>query len=225
METIKVLQIASYASVDAFYTELFHDLETVGVSSFCFASKRRGTESKINESPTHLQKECYGKLAIPFLRHKANTIAKACEENVDVASYQLLHAHTLYTNGVPAYLLSKKYGIPYIVTIRNVDTDVFPYINCFDKGLVRKTLQNASRVIFVTPLLQKKTERLFGSLFKDPAFRSKCSVIPNKASEFFFNNLGSPKEIEANRGREVLFVGRLTKKSLLGILMSIGIGN
>ena len=216
---IKVLQMASYATVDAFYTELFRDLENVDVYSTCFSAIRRGAEVRIPPTENTVRSVCYTRLMAFFLSRKAHRIANACEKNVDVASFDLIHAHTLYTNGVPAYYLSRKYGIPYIVTIRHTDTDVFPYLNFAYKSLIKKVLLGASKVLFVTPLLKKKAEKRFSSLFRKPSFSTKCAIIPNKASEFFYEHLGTPKKLDPTKGIEVLFVGRIMKVKMLPLLL------
>lgn len=68
----------------------------------------------------------------------------------DFESYQLIHAHSLFSNGWLALQLHKKYNIPYVVAVRNADMRTF-----FQRmPWMRKTginiLKHASKIVFIS---------------------------------------------------------------------------
>src|SRR5699024_4788162 len=58
--------------------------------------------------------------------YKQRKIYKRLLQTVDPKRYDIVHAHTLFTDGNVAYHLNKVYGIPYIVAVRGfTDIDGF----------------------------------------------------------------------------------------------------
>lgn len=47
------------------------------------------------------------------------------EKDYNLYDYDLIHAHTLFTNGYSAMKLAEKYDRPYIVTVRSTDINFF----------------------------------------------------------------------------------------------------
>src|SRR5690606_16220352 len=59
-----------------------------------------------------------------FYKRKIKKILRDIELKVDLTKVSFIHAHTWYSDGGIAYLLSKKYNIPYIVGVRNTDLNI-----------------------------------------------------------------------------------------------------
>lgn len=97
--------------------------------------------------------------------YKAFKLYKDLKRNVDLSSVNIIHAHTLFSDGVLAYKAHKEFGLPYVVAVRN--TDVNDYIrlmrHCYHTG--REILLNAEKVFFISAALKKKFEE---SKFVEP---------------------------------------------------------
>lgn len=95
-----------------------------------------------------------------------------------IGDIDLIHAHASYPAGYLAYILSRKFKLPYIITEH---MGPFPFPQYFQNGKllpnVSQSLKEASLVIVVSLALEKKLQ-YFG--FK------KTVVIPNMVDEDFF---------------------------------------
>lgn len=115
---------------------------------------------------------------------KINKYKKKLEKILNVKEYNIIHAHSLYSDGGVAYLLHKKYHIPYLVAVRITDL-VFmqrlPYLRSYG----RKIIENAQTVIFITPDLKKSTKEY---LYKKSDFYINGEVLPNGIDDYWHEN-------------------------------------
>jgi glycosyltransferase involved in cell wall biosynthesis len=119
---------------------------------------------------------------------KINKLTNFTEEKVDVASFDIIHAHTWFSDGAVAYKLYKKYGIPYILAIRNTDVNVFYKYFLHLRKLGHEILENASQIIFISPAYKDHfVNHLLPKRLKNKIF-SRLSVMPNGVSSFWLNN-------------------------------------
>src|SRR5699024_11798943 len=115
---------------------------------------------------------------------------------IDLSQYNLVHAHTWFTDGNVAYEIFKKTGIPYVVTIRGY-TDIVNFyrkrIDLRKRG--KKILDHASKIIFVS---QAHKNYLFDYYITDTPLRdqlkSKSHGIINWIGQFCFEYKGIAKE-------------------------------
>lgn len=130
---------------------------------------------------------------------------------IDPKSYNLSHAHTLFTDGNVAYKLKKEYNIPYVVTVRGY-TDINSFfkrrINLRNRG--RRILENASHIIFLS-----ETQRLelLERYIKDDSLKEhilkNSSVIPNGIDSFWFENEGPAKKLNKQDKLKLISVGEV----------------
>lgn len=85
-----------------------------------------------------------------FMGVQTQLLADRLSQLVDVGGYQVLHAHNLFPDGAIAYRLHQKLGIPYMLTLHDVDRfHSFP-----EKGghraLGAAILRHASKVLVVS---------------------------------------------------------------------------
>src|SRR5690606_32772754 len=66
--------------------------------------------------------------------------------NIDFSEIKMIHAHTWYSDGGVAYLLSKKYNIPYITAVRNTDLNVHYKYLLHHRKFGKEILKNANKV-------------------------------------------------------------------------------
>ena len=145
---------------------------------------------------------CLGKLDKIFFIHKVRKIARKIEKDIDMNKVDSILAGTIYSDGLAAWLLHRKYHIPYAVAVRQTDITYHmkwrPYLNV----LIEKLLKNASKIIFLAPAFQKHLDK-FG------CDQNKYIVIPNAINDYWFQN-----HIEARSIHDplsLIYVGEITK--------------
>lgn len=135
--------------------------------------------------------------------YKAFKLYKDLKRNVDLSSVNIIHAHTLFSDGVLAYKAHKEFGLPYVVAVRN--TDVNDYIrlmrHCYHTG--REILLNAEKVFFISAALKKKFEE---SKFVEPILKKvkhKFVLQLNGIDDYWHEHVSH----DVRKGHDVLYVG------------------
>ncbi|MGZ8318311.1 MAG: glycosyltransferase family 4 protein [Telluria sp.] len=125
-----------------------------------------------------------------------------------VESCDIVHATTLFSDGALAWEAFRKYGKPYIVSVRNTDINMFLKYKPHLIFLARKILDGASRLVFIS---QSNHDNFFANpllQMLDHAYRSKALVINNGIDRLWLDNLHPVKKHSPN---EILFIGRFDR--------------
>lgn len=132
--------------------------------------------------------ECFRKWDRVFFDYKQKKIIQAIEKNYDVSKFDLIHAYTLFTDGNAARVLSEKYGVPYVVAVRNTDVNTFfkKMIPLRSRGI--RTMMQARHVFFLSPAYKGEVFSKYVPSDKQNAISSKTSIIPNGIDDFWFQN-------------------------------------
>lgn len=140
-----------------------------------------------------------------LFKQKIRKLLRDLDEFGIARDCDLVHATTLFSDGALAYELYRKYRKPYIVAVRNTDINVFLKYKPHLVFLVRKILDNASRLVFIS-------QSNFDNFFAHPVVatfagrdRSKAVVINNGIDQLWHENICTDKRTGAN---EILFIGR-----------------
>lgn len=136
-----------------------------------------------------------------FFIHKVRKIAREIEKKIDIKKIDCILAGTVYSDGAVAYILSKKYNIPFSVTVRQTDITYHmkwrPYLNVFIENL----LNSAANIIFISPTYK----RFFNKYNLD---LEKYIFIPNAVNDYWFDNSSTNRKI--NPTLSLVFVGEIT---------------
>ncbi len=81
---------------------------------------------------------------------KINKLLGDINSKVDVRCIRFIHAHTWFSDGGVAYELSKRTGIPFMVTVRNTDLNVFYKYMFFLREHGFRILEHAKKIIFIS---------------------------------------------------------------------------
>jgi len=116
----------------------------------------------------------------------------------------VIHAHTFYADGIPAYICAKLLKKKLVITLRNTDVNLgFKFFRQY-KWLATLAVKYSSQIIFVSPKHKIKFQRYFGN-----KFNSKLKVIPNGIDAFFIEKaLNSKRSINTCVG---IYAGEITK--------------
>lgn len=156
--------------------------------------------------------------------YKQRKIYDKLLETVNPEKFDLVQAHTLFTDGNIAYELYKKYNIPYIVTVRGyTDIDSFFKIRFNLRSRGRQILEHASKVIFLS---ESNRQELLNGYIHDATLKSnimnKSIILPNGIDDFWFENEYKPKTVQKTEPLNIIYVGKTMKlKNLLGTVKAL----
>lgn len=214
-DNIKVLQICSYYLGTKLYQNLFNSLEKFNIEEDAYVFVDKNHEIK-EEYPSNVYiSKCYNKYDRLFFHVKHTKVLNDIKNKMDLGKYDIMHAHSLFSNGYIAYKLNQEYNIPYIVAVRNTDVNIF-----FDKMIHLRAmgvniLKNAEKIIFISEPYKKYTIDKFIPEKYKKEIENKSVVIPNGIDEFWLNNKFRDKSGPQNNKINLIYVGKIdTNKNI-----------
>lgn len=144
-----------------------------------------------------------------YLR-KQKKILNRLIETENISDYNLIHSHMLFNGGYVSNKIKKRYGIPYIVSVRNTDLNVFLRIP-FMKYLGRKIVNDANGIVFISEAYKTEFIEKYVSPKRKKEISEKSTVIYNGLEDFWLENKNSPGALKNNREINILCVGKIDK--------------
>ena len=190
---MRVLQLANGYLKTGLYKLLFGELEKNGVEDSVFVPVKNGDE--IPSVPGNVDViPCFDTVDRILFYRKQKKMMSWLEKNYDLSSYDVVHAHTVFSGGYAAYQIHKKYGTPYIVAVRNTDVNTFFKYMIHLRKLGVEIMRNAACVIFLSPAYMENTlSRWIPAEYREE-LRQKSRVVPNGIAPVFFEKLASGKQ-------------------------------
>jgi|GEM_PF-130494 len=191
---MKLLHICSYYIGNKLYKNLVRELSEKGIEQEVFVPVREKNLQGVNalkkeEYPsvhyyyTNIIKKHHRYFYFQKIRTQQkvleNEIFKNPEKSTDKnKKVDLIHAHTIFTDGGTAYRIHKKYGTPYIVSVRGTDINRFYKKGIHLRPFMYKILKEAKAVVFISHayknyLLSMLPKKVVEEL------KAKAVVIPN----------------------------------------------
>lgn len=121
--------------------------------------------------------------------YKEKVIFDNLISNINPASYDLVNAHSLFTDGYIAYKLKEKYGISYAVVVSNTDLNAFFKYRKNLKHIGIKILQKASAVIFISEAYRESVITKYVPKKLKESIWDKSYIIPFGIDSFWFENV------------------------------------
>ena len=113
-----------------------------------------------------------------FFRQKAVRTVPWIESEAGPEGTDLIHAHTLFTDGSIARALAKRWKRPYLVTLRYSDVAVIWKYEWHLRPMARDILREAAGVICLSPVVREQVIRFLPER-EQATLAAKCRVIPN----------------------------------------------
>lgn len=211
---MKVLHICNDFCDSKVHGELYRELDAKGVEQVVYTYFRDPTLCGRNRFEAHSTGFIYRSVLRPihrFLYHKKQHDVYEdikAQLSQSLQSFDLVHATTLFSDGGLAYRLYKDCGIPYVVSVRNTDVDVFlAYApHTWLTGL--RVLHSARRIVFISKAIKEKFCRhpLIRPIF--PSFEEKIVIQPNGIDAYWLDNVRSYPTFH---NYNVLYVGRFDR--------------
>lgn len=209
---MKILHLNSYYSDGKFYKNLYDQQIKDGIDIDVFVPVNKSFKKSTfaygeytTLSPNHNKYDRY----IFHLKH--HKILKDITRKYEINKYLLIHSHSLFSNGYIAMKLKEKFGVPYIVAVRNTD------VNFFFKKMVHlrkmgvQILENADKVIFLSKSYRDSVIKEYVPESIKGAILDKSETIPNGIDEFWFDNIISTKQKSEKPYLKLLQIGDINK--------------
>ena len=210
-----VLHVCNDFTFSKVHSNLYRELDAQGVKQTVFVPLRKETpeDNRFDgKNTTFVFAHILKRLHRLFFFHKIEKTVREIEKTVDLNQISCIHATTLFSDGMVARELHCKYGIPYIVAVRNCDVNAFLRYLPHLWWVHRAVMETVDKVIFITPNLQKR-------LLKHPTLykmreqvSEKSIVIPNGINEFWLNNIQTENTAHPHH---LLYAGNFTRNKNL----------
>lgn len=203
------MQICSYYTTSKLYQRLFNSLEELDLKEdiYVFADYKYRIKDEY-PSNVYLSK-CYSKFDRLIFHLKHGKVLNDIKSEMEINKYDIMHAHSLFSNGYIAYKLHQEYNIPYIVAVRNTDVNVFFAKMIHLRNMGVNILRNAEKVIFISVPYKKYTIDKFIPERYKKEIEDKSIVIPNGIDEFWLNNKFDKRIKPQNNKIKFIYAGKI----------------
>lgn len=169
-----------------------------------------------------IHKACFRQRDRYFYFRKQQKIEKALTEAYQVAEYDGIHAHTLFNGGWAARKIRKKTGVPYVVSVRNTDLNIFLSIPLF-RTIAVKIVNDSAAVQFLSAAYEDAfIKKCYAN--NSELVHKKSFVIPNGLEAFWLENISTPKKLPNPRDLKLLCIGKIdSNKNAKSILKAMEI--
>ncbi len=213
---MKVLHICSYYLGANIYRDMCRNLVNKGVDISAFVPEEKNKDKGIAVDDFVQISKCFRKYDRFIFRYKQAKILKSIKKSYKFESFDMIHAHTLFSNGNIAYRLNKQYGIPYVVAVRSTDLYFFFKKLFWLNGLGNKILKNAKAIIFIAPPSKELLLNCYVKPKNKEEIAAKCHIIPNGLERFWCDNRHANQMTVNNKTVNILTVGQIYwKKNML----------
>lgn len=212
-----ILHITNDYSGSTVYKNLAEKLDFIGFEQIIYTPVRSSTLVGKNKTIFNNQNSdiIYANILSKYydrilFQDKIKKITHDIETKVDINRVSVIHAHTWYSDGGVAYKLYKKYNIPYIVTIRNTDLNLFQKYLIHERLFGSKILLNAKKIILISASYKERLIKQKSLQFIKQVLVNKLELIPNGVDDFWIENAVIQQK-SLTSPTQVLFVGKFTK--------------
>lgn len=225
---MKILNINSYYYSSSVHRQIQIALLDIDINSLTYVPLAKGyvprEECKYERKEYIDSTECYSVKDRYIFHIKHQKILNDISKRYDFDQFDWLHAHSLFSNGYIALQIKKKFGVPYIVAVRDTDINTFFKYMIHLRKIGIQILKGAEKVIFLSePYRNQLIDRYVPAKLKEEIF-AKTAIIPNGIDDFWLQNKGYPKMFSKQETLRFLYVGGVNKrKNLMTTIKAIKI--
>lgn len=223
-----------YLTEDYLYSKVHNNLlynileKDPSLTIYVVSPVRRENPHGLEDSFRHHERliEIIPKVDIPIWRYKLDFWAKLkckirlIEKHVPIKEINVIHAATLYSEGATALKLHKKYGIPYLVSVRGADAMFYarkmPHL--WLTGI--KVMKSAGSLLCVTPAIKGKMLDCWQH-YTVKGIIQNAYILNNGIDNVWLDN----KHVESRpigKPTRILYIGRFdTNKNVLRLIEAI----
>lgn len=208
---MRILHICSGYLGSKVHSELYRRLDTLGVKQTIYTYYQTGRPER-NQFDGKRTQFCLRPLLHPW--HRVFFYKKIClayqdlRKQVQTDDVGMVHATTLFSDGVLAYKLWKEKSIPYVVTVRNTDINEFLEVAPWTWPMGMKVLKDAKKIIFISKAPMEKFCRHFLIKRILPKIKDKFVIQPNGVDDYWLDHIQTGKK---HLNHQIIYVGRFDR--------------
>ncbi len=210
----KILHLSNDFIFSKVHAELCQKLDEKGVGQIVYTPIRKkeleGRNRFEGKNTTIIYSYILNPLHRIFFNLKIDKITRDIVRKIDFSEVSFIHASNLFSDGAVALALKKRYGIPYIVAVRNTDINVFLKYTPHLWWVHRAVINEADRVIFITPTLQRRLAGHRTLRDMQDTIRRKGKVICNGLNDYWLNHL-HPDPAQHAINHNIIYVGNFDR--------------
>lgn len=208
-KVLKVFHIAPGYDQSDLYPRLIESLQNNNSENSVYVQSKDYSVNKNSWSVYYLGRDFCIIDRLLFFR-KQKLILNDIIKRKLIGDIDIIHAHNLFSAGYNAYKIKKKYGIPYIVAVRNADVNAFFNYMIHLRGLGVKIMREASKIVFLSPAYKNNVIQKYVPQKIQKEIKEKSIVIPNGIDDFFLKNTKSiSRTIQNNKKINLIYVGNI----------------
>jgi glycosyltransferase involved in cell wall biosynthesis len=213
---MRILHFNSYYQTGPFYKNLFDRQVALGDEITVYVPAPIGFDPKGRDLGAYADLDCnHNRLDRFFAPIKQFKTLRGALRLYAQERFDLSHAHSLVTNGGLALKFKERFGIPYVVAVRDADVNVILKRMPWLRPSARRILSEASRVVFLSETYRDSALAPYLSAAELEAVRKKSVVIPNGVDAMWLENPPQPRENPDPEEIHLLFVGQLIARKNL----------
>lgn len=217
---MNILHISSGYDVSDVYKQLLGALNDIDVSNVVYVPNHTGISQ--GNSLLYVNRN-FGKIAKFLYWGEQRYLVSNIEQRIILNEISCVHAHRVMYGGYIGLELKKKYGIPYIVAVRN--SDLYGFGRNI-KRFKRHTLEimlNASKIIFISSVYKKQVLDYYKRYEHINELEKKSIVISNGIDEYFLQNSSKKDEHPLPKDKEIVLtcVANIEKNKNQTILLKV----
>lgn len=218
---MKVLHICNDFNYQKLYINLFKEnSKQIDQIVYCGGRNKKILGRNIDKNIHNIE---YHNPLIVFPIDKINYFGKAFRQfnyirkNIDLTGIDYIHSHTLLSDGFIALLIHLFFKIPFLVSVRNTDVNIFFKYKPYLIPLAKKICRKSKALHFPASTVKNKFEKAI-SRTNDKSF-----IIPNPIHDFWIQNQApNPSKFIVGDVFEVCFVGKIdTNKNVMALVKAI----
>lgn len=220
---MKVLHLSNDFAGSTVHAELYQRLAAAGAEQVVYCPVRDaalvGRNAFESEHTEIIYSPILKKIHRLLFHLKIKDLVKDVEQRVDLSKIDVVHATTLFSDGAVALQLKKRYGIPYIVAVRNSDINVFMRYMPHLWTVHREVIRHAEKVVFISPNLQQRVTRHWTLVGLSKVLAQKGVVIANGLNDYWLAHRGASP---AAKSHSVAYVGKFdSNKNVLRLMHAV----
>ena len=212
---MKILHINCNYMTTALHQTMVEHLESLGIENCVFAPVYDAKRAVVNPNNNVIVSQCFKKWDRIWFGYKQKNIYKALIHTINPEDFNCIHAYTLFTDGNCALELSKKYGKPFVVAVRDTDVNIFFKSMPHLRGRGIKIMRHASRVFFLSTTYRDYViDKYVPQRYKDEILK-KSMIFPNGIDSFWFENSYTNRNIPKTKQQfekkyiKIIYAGRI----------------
>lgn len=218
---MRILHICNAFQTNTLYSKLFYELDLLKFEQVVIAPGKNASISTKNNQIIHCVEVNRSFFARLLWAWKILRLYRYIKKNVEIPEIDVIHAHTLFSDGTVAFLISRLCHKPYCVAVRNTDLNSYFKLPVFKK-LGYKLLKKASSVF----LISESNYSLFKKILPNEVYKDiidKTHVIPNGINGYWLQNINI-KNRALSSPVSLIYAGDICKnKNLHNVLSAMDI--